>query len=123
MVELLHPAQHCALPGSRVFEALATIRDAVAYAEFTGAPMCPLSTDFKEAFDNISHDYLIAILREHGFSEHFRRRIQNIYSNESSAVQINGFRSKPIPIKSSVRQGCPISMLLYAIWTAHREGT
>jgi hypothetical protein len=115
LTELLHPAQHCCLPGTTVFEALATIRDAVAYAELTGTPLCLLSIDFKEDFDNIFHDCLIAILREHGFSEHFRRRIQNIYGNASSAVQINGFRSKAIPIKSSVRQGCPMSMLLYAI--------
>jgi hypothetical protein len=113
--ELLHPAQHCGLPGTTIFEVLATIRDTMAYAEFTGTPLCLLSIDFKEAFDNISHDYLITILWGHGFSEHFRRRIQNICSNASSAVQINGFRSKPIPIKSSVKQGYPMSMLLYVI--------
>jgi hypothetical protein len=81
LTELLHPAQHCGLLGTTVFEALATIRDAVTYAEFTGTPLFLLSIDFKEAFDNISHDYLIAILWEHGFREHFRRSIQNIYSN------------------------------------------
>jgi hypothetical protein len=96
LTELLHLAQHCGLPGPTVFEALATIRDAVAYAELTGTPLCLLSIDFKEAFDNISHDYLIAILREHGFSEHFQRCIQNIYNNASSAA----------------RQGCPMNMLL-----------
>jgi hypothetical protein len=115
LTELLHPAQHCGLPGNTVFEALATIRDAVAYAELTGTPLCLLSIDFRKASDNIYHDYLIAILREHGFSEHFWRRIQNIYSKASSAVQINGFRSKPIPIKSFVRQGCPMGTLLYTI--------
>ena len=115
LTDILHPVQHCGIPGTTVFEALATIRDAVAYAEVTGTPLCLLSIDFKETFDNISHDYLSAILRQHGFSEHFRRRIKNIYSSATSAVQINCFRSKPIPIKNSVRQGCPMSMLLYAI--------
>ena len=41
-----------------VFDAVATIRDAVAYAEETGIPLCVLTIDFKEAFDRISHSYL-----------------------------------------------------------------
>jgi hypothetical protein len=62
---------------TRGFEALATIRDAVAYAEVTGAPLCILPIEFREAFD-ISHEYLFEILRKHGFREHFWRRIGNI---------------------------------------------
>jgi len=81
----------------------------------SGTPLCILSIDFKEAFDRISHDYLFATLMKHGLGEQFLRRIRNIYSNATSAVQINGFRSQPIQIKSLVRQGCPLSMLLYAI--------
>jgi len=117
LADILHRTQHCGIPGNTVFEALATIRDAVAYAEVTGARLCLLSIDFKEAFDKISHEYLFAILREHGFSEHFLRRIRNVLVCDKaiSSVQKNGFRSKPIPIKSSVRQGCLLSMLLYAI--------
>jgi len=114
LTDILHPAQHCGIPGTTVFEALATIRDAVAYAEVSGTPLCILSIDFTEAFDRISHAYLFELLRKHGFSERFRQRLRNIYSNATSAIQINGFRSKPIPINCAVRQGCPLSMVLYA---------
>ena len=86
----------------------------MAYAEVSGTPLCILSIDFTEAFDRISHDYLFELLRKHGFSERFRQRLRNIYSNATSAIQINGFRSKPIPINCAVRQGCPLSMVLYA---------
>jgi len=61
-MEICHPAQHCGLSGTTVFEALVTIRDAVAYAEVSGTPLCLLSIDFQEAFDKISQDYLFAIL-------------------------------------------------------------
>jgi hypothetical protein len=86
----------------------------VAYAEVTGALLCLLSIDFKEDFDNISHYYLSEILRKYSFSEHFQRRIRNIYSNAISVIQANNFRSKPVSTKSSVRQGCPMNMLLYS---------
>jgi len=100
MKDILHPAQHCGLSETTVFEAFATIRDAVAYAEVSGTPLCILSIDFKEAFDRISHYYLFATMRKHGLRKHFLLSIRNIYSNGTSAVQINGFRSQPIPIKA-----------------------
>jgi hypothetical protein len=42
-------------------------------------------------------------------------RIQNIYDQAISVAQVNGYLSSPIPIKSSIRHGCPLSMILYAI--------
>jgi len=42
MQDLLQSSQHCSLKGNSVFEAIATIRDAVAYAEVTEIPtVCP----------------------------------------------------------------------------------
>ena len=38
-----------------------------------------------------------------------------MYENATSTIQINGHQSGPIPIRSSVRQGSPMSMLLYAL--------
>jgi hypothetical protein len=37
-----------------------------------------------------------------------------LYEVATSSVQINGYISAPINIHSSIRQGCPLSMLLYA---------
>jgi hypothetical protein len=96
--------QHCGNMGTSAYDALATIRDAVACAEVTGTPMCILSVDFQDAFD-ISHEYLLAILNMYGFSERFRQRIKSIYTNATSSVQINGYKSSPLPIRISIRRG------------------
>ena len=61
---ILQPSQHCGLPGNTVFDAVATVRDAVAYADATGIPLCVLIIDFKEAFYKISHSYLYTLLRQ-----------------------------------------------------------
>jgi hypothetical protein len=58
---------------------------------------------------------MFALLKEYGFGEQFQKRIRRMYENAKSTVQINGYRSGPIPIRSSVRQGCPLSMLLFAL--------
>jgi len=114
LVEVLHACQHCGVPGKSIFVAVGTVRDAVAYAEMANAPLCVLSLDFKEAFDKISHKYLFTILQSYGFSDALLRYIENMYTNATSVVHINGHISGPITMQSSIRQGCPFSMALFA---------
>jgi urease beta subunit len=77
--------------------------------------MCVVTIDFKEAFDKIPHSYLFAILKEYGFSDQFQQCVRRTYENAASTIQINGYQAGPKPMRSSVHQGCPMSMLLYAL--------
>jgi len=115
LVEVLHASQHCGVPGKSIFDTVATVRDAVVYAEMVNAPLCVLSLDFKEALHKISHKYLFTILQSYGFSDALLRCIENMYTNATSVVHINGHISGPILIQSSIRQGCPLSMALFAL--------
>ena len=90
MTDLLQPSQHCGVPGNTILGAVAAVREAIAQATVTKTPLCILLLDFQAEFDNISHTYLFAILQSYGFSEHFIHRIQNMYENAKSSIQING---------------------------------
>jgi hypothetical protein len=52
--DVIHPHQYCGREGGSIYEALATIRDAIAHTEITKTPMAMVSLDFSEAFDRIS---------------------------------------------------------------------
>ena len=54
-------------------------------------------------------------LHAHAFSDWIQRRIMGLYDKAASDVQINGFRSSLIQINSSIRQGCPLIMQLFAL--------
>ena len=110
---ILTASQYCGRQGNN-FRRSCNGEGCVAYANATRTPMCVVTIDFQEAFDNISHNYLFAVLQEHGFSEHFQQRLKRMYDS-ASVVQINGYTSSPIPIRSSVGQGYPLSMILYAL--------
>jgi hypothetical protein len=56
--DVLHHSQYCGSPGKSIFDAVATVRNAIAYAEVSRTPLCLLSLDFAEAFDKMSHTYL-----------------------------------------------------------------
>lgn len=73
--DVLQQSQFCGMQGNTVFEEAAMVRKAVAQAQTTNTPLCIISIDFKEAFDNISHTYLFALLKAYGFSEQSQQRI------------------------------------------------
>jgi hypothetical protein len=115
MMGILQPSQYCGRTGTSIYEALATVRDAIAFAEERRKRLCILSIDFMEAFDRIEHKYLHRILQRYGFTGQLMQLIRNMYDNAHSMVQINGHSSAPFPIAKSIRQGCPLSMILYAL--------
>jgi hypothetical protein len=115
LVEVLHASQYCDVTGKSIFGAVASVRDAVAYAKIVNTPLCVLSLAFKEAFDKITHKCLFTILQSYGLSDAFLRCIENMYTYATSVVHINGHISGPIPIQSSIRQGCPLNMTLFAL--------
>jgi hypothetical protein len=115
MAELLLQKQFCGVPSRTNFEAVATVRKAIAQAEITRVPQCILSIDFPEAFDRISHQFLFSILRSNGFSDWLIDRIRGMYECAASTVQINDHIAGPIPIKCFVRQGCHMSMINFAL--------
>ena len=71
IAEHLQKNQFCGVPGKTILDALATVRDTTAMAEIKKTPMCLVSLDFQEAFDRISHTYLVTTLRSYGLSEWF----------------------------------------------------
>jgi len=115
LAELLHPSQHGGVQGGGIFDAVATVRDAIAYAEKTQTRLCVLSLDFTEAFDRISHTYLLKLLAVYGFSTKLFALIKNMYDQAYSSIHINGHTTCPIHIQCGIRQVCPLSILLFAL--------
>jgi len=112
---IIQPGQHCGIRGRSIFDTVAMVREVIAFAETEKKPICVESLDFSAAFDNVTHTYMEEAIRAHGFDRKFTEYTMNLYSNASSEVQINGFRSNLIPIRRSIRQGWPLSMALYAL--------
>ena len=49
------------------------------------------------------------------FGEPFIHWVELLYSNASTRINVNGHLTKRIPLRSGVRQGCPLSPLLYVM--------
>lgn len=73
------------------------------------------SFDQEKAFDRIEHNYIFKLLEKYNMPTFIIQWIKIFYKNITSQIQINGLLSPKIPITRSIRQGCPLSMILYAL--------
>ena len=71
--------------------------------------------DFEKAFDSIEWCYLQKCLEAFNFGPQLRQWISVLYNNISSCVLNNGFATKHFNLSRGVRQGCPLSGILFVI--------
>jgi retron-type reverse transcriptase len=74
-----------------------------------------ISTDAEKAFDKIQHHFMIKALRKLGIEGIYLNIVKAIYKKSTATIILNGENLKPFPLKSGMRQGCPLSPLLFNI--------
>ena len=91
------------------------IADIIDYTKTKEIQGVALFLDFKKAFDSIERDYLSTVLDVFNFKEDFKRWVKVFYTDISSCVTNNGFASPFFNLHRGVRQGCPLSGLLFVL--------
>ena len=72
-----------------------------------------LSIDFRKAFDTVEHSFLFKILEWYGFGNSFIRWILTMYNSPTACVKNNGHLCDDFSLSRGIRQGCPLSSLLF----------
>ena len=72
--------------------------------------------DYEKAFDRVVWQKLLSTLIRLGVDERDKRLISNLYLNQEVMIRIEGEDSEPGKIGRGVRQGCPLSPLLFNIY-------
>ena len=71
--------------------------------------------DQEKAFDSISHEYVFYSLKQFGFGETFISHVSLLYSDVFSITKVNNSLCAPLMVGRRVRQGCPLSCILYSL--------
>jgi hypothetical protein len=58
---------------------------------------------------------MIKALRKLGIEGQYLNIIKTIYDKPKASIILNSEKLKPFPLKSVMRQGCPLSLLLFNI--------
>ena len=71
--------------------------------------------DWEKAFDKISHEMLIHVLKSYNTPPTIMSLIQDMYTNPQFHVVIDGVSSKHHAQRCGIRQGCPLSPYLFLL--------
>lgn len=74
-----------------------------------------LMLDFAKAYDSLGRPFLVTALEGFGFSSSFVRLIEALHAHTSALFQVNGERSRSVPVTRGVHQGCPLTPLLFLL--------
>ncbi|TKS65366.1 R2 Retrovirus-related Pol polyprotein from type I retrotransposable element [Collichthys lucidus] len=69
--------------------------------------------DLEKVFDRVPRGVLWRVLQEYGVSDPLIRAIRSLYSRCQSLVHIAGSKSDLFPVRVGLRQGCPLSPVLF----------
>ena len=74
-----------------------------------------ISIDAEKASDKIQHPFMIKTLQKAGIERTYLNIIKAIYDKPTANIILNGEKLKAFLLKSGIRQGFPLSPLLFNI--------
>ena len=107
--------QSCGIANRSIFDNMHFLRNVFDYCQERKIPCIALCFDQAKAFDSVDHGYLFHILKSVGFGPSFIKWVQLLYTDIYSAVIVNGAVGDLFSVTRSMRQGCGLSPLLYAL--------
>ena len=83
--------------------------------EKLGKSNCVVAIDFSKAFDRMDRDYILNVLTAIGCPEIITSLISIIYTDTKAMIEIGGYLSRSIRVDNGIKQGCPLSALLFIL--------
>ena len=113
--DIIDPDQIGYMEGRFCGENIRLIADVIDYCKMSKNTCILLLADFEKAFDKINWNFLWACLKRFGFGEVFKTWISILYRDIESCVTNSGYQSDYFKIYRGIRQGCPLSALLFLL--------
>ncbi|XP_064464934.1 uncharacterized protein LOC135376255 [Ornithodoros turicata] len=111
--DVLSHTQKGFMPYDGVYEHNFILQRRINDARANNRELCAAFLDFSNAFGSIPHSAIIRAVEVAGAGPDFTAIISDLYSGNTSRVLTSGDSTAPIPMERGIRQGCPLSGLLF----------
>jgi hypothetical protein len=103
------------IKGRYIGDNIRTMLDILDITQNQHDPGLLVMIDFEKAFDTISWEFLYKTLDYFNFGPIFKSYIKLLYTSPQCCVTNNGYHTEFFEMKRGIRQGCPISALLFIL--------
>ena len=114
--DIINEFQTCSVSGRSIHLNLCLLRDVIDCAELNDIACAIISMDQCKAFDKVDWNFLFRVLEKFNFGNYIIKWVRILYSDIKSRILINGQLSDDVCIQRGVRQGCPLSPILYVLF-------
>ena len=111
--DLLSACQKSARPSEGCYEHTFLLQSLVLDAKRLQKNLFLAWLDLKNAFGSVPHDVIEITLTHLGIPQSVVELIKNVYTNAHTVVRTTSGETGEIPILSGVKQGCPLSPILF----------
>ncbi|XP_020253791.1 uncharacterized protein LOC109830842 [Asparagus officinalis] len=101
--------------GKSTLDSIIMANEMIHYCSKRRKEVAMFKIDFSKAFDSINWNFLIGLLKARGFGSKWCNWIYHIVSSSSCSVKVNGLPSKFFSCKRGLKQGDPLSPMLFNI--------
>ena len=99
-------------------DAIFVLNSLIEYTKIKHQKLYCCFVDFRKAFDSVHHQLLWHKLSSIGVSTKLLKLLIDIYRNAKSCIQLCGKYTNSFICNTGVRQGCPLSPILFTLFTS-----